>query len=115
MKVYQAPTGARFQSYVKAKEYWELVGNVAVKGKALPRMSAKQAGLTQQHKRAMQTANGGPRDILPGASLEDIALWLRGVARTTNFRESFVDSFMRRSLLNARAALSLKRPGQSVL
>ncbi len=113
--MYKAPTGAIFQSYLKAKELWESSGKGDVKGKTQAGMNAKEPGVKQQHTSKIQTPIDGPRDVLPALDLESLALWLRGVARTSKFGESRVNSVMKTSLLNARAALSLKRPGRSVL
>eukprot|EP00884_Botryococcus_braunii_P005914 jgi/Botrbrau1/15323/Bobra.0319s0009.1 len=110
-KVYKSPTGAIFQSYLKAKESWESSG----KGRGLAGVTVKQPGVKQQHISKTRASHDGPRDVLPVLNLESLAIWLRGVARTSQLDESRASAVMKRSLLNARAALSLKRPGRMVL
>lgn len=78
-------------------------------------MNVKEAGVKQQPTHSLRASNDGPRDLTSVPTLESVALWLRGVARTSKFVEPRAGRDMQRCLLNARSALSLKRPGRNVL
>lgn len=103
-KVYKSPAGAHFMSYVKAKEHWEARGTGIGSG------TRKLKKLKRRHADQMQAPTDAKRDLADAPTLESAVAWLRNMARASTFGQARLHLPLRKSLLNARAAIAVRRP-----